>query len=105
MVILNSASLILGATADYVSFAQSLPQADPISLLSALLLGLMRIAPIVSIVPFLGAKLPGPAKMGLALCIVAIFLPHLLVTLKAPTLNFDMNFVGYALKSCLLAGF
>jgi type III secretion protein T len=97
--------VVLGATTDYVSFVQSIPQlADaPTAILTAFLLGLMRMAPIVSIVPFLGGKLPGPAKMGFALCLITIFLPHIVMTSRIEV-GYNMAFTAYALKE-LLVGF
>jgi len=102
MALLNHIPLVLGATADYVSFAQSLPHIDePMTILSAFLLGLMRIAPIVSVVPFLGSKMPGAAKMGMVIAIVALFLPHILMMSKQ-NLTYDITFVGLALKEILI---
>lgn len=97
--------IVQGATADYASLVQSIPQLTdaPMAILASFMLGLMRIAPIVSIVPFLGSKIPGTAKAGFALCIVAIFLPHIAVTTSAE-LQFDANFVALAIKE-LFIGF
>jgi type III secretory pathway component EscT len=63
----------------------------------------MRIAPIVAIAPFLGAKLPGGVKIGLAICLTVILLPHIIATSKNPV-AFDVSFIGYSLKE-LLMGF
>ena len=102
MDLLNHIPLVLGATADYVSFAKSLPSfEEPLALLTAFLLGLMRIAPIVSVVPFLGAKLPGAAKMGLVIAIVALFLPHIL-TMSKQNLTFDATFIALAIKELFM---
>lgn len=96
---------LLGSTADYLSFVQSLPQSSsgPSSLLSLFFLGLLRIAPIVALVPFLGNKLPGAAKIGFALSLVAIFLPHIILTTQT-TVAFNTHFIAYGLKE-LLIGF
>jgi len=93
----------LGATEDYVSLVQSMPQLidAPLALLYAFLLGLMRIAPIIAIVPFLGSKLPGPAKISFALCIVAVFLPQIVLTSKLH-MGLNINFIGFALKELLI---
>lgn len=88
-------------TSDYLSFVSSMQNMEPISLLSLLFLGLMRIAPIVSIAPFLGAKLPGSVKIGLAISLTVILLPQILHYTSKP-LTFDMSFVGYSLKELLI---
>lgn len=97
--------VILGATDDYVSFLQSIPQvADaPVAFLTAFLLTLMRFAPIVALVPFLGSKMPGPAKAGFLVCLAAFFIPHIALTTTTP-LAFNLAFIAYALKE-LLVGF
>ncbi len=89
------------ATTDYLSYVLSFPQMPPESLLALLFLGLMRIAPIVTLVPFLGAKLPGGVKMGLAIALVAIMLPHL-ITSSTHALSFDMRYVGSLLKELFI---
>jgi type III secretion protein T len=93
--------VLLGATADYVSFVKSLPPSPMLSLLSLLLLALMRIGPIVAIVPFLGSKLPGAAKAGFALVIVAVLFPSILATSPQP-IAFDMAFIGLSLKELFM---
>jgi type III secretion protein T len=88
-------------TTDYLTFITSIPNYTPISFLSFFLLGLMRMAPIVVIAPFLGAKLPNAAKMGILISITMIFLPHIISTSQHP-LSFNMEFVGYALKELMI---
>jgi type III secretion protein T len=74
----------------------------PESLLYLFLLSLFRIAPVIPLAPFFGAKLmPGMAKVGLAVSISVIMLPHLMLNTKGPIL-FDMGFVGYALKEAFI---
>lgn len=90
-------------TSDYVSYFLSLERFSPDAILSIFFLGLFRIAPIVSLAPFLGAKLPGSAKMGLAIALTVIFVPELISTSKA-TFAFDMTFVAYGFKE-LFMGF
>jgi type III secretion protein T len=92
---------ILGATTDYASFAKSIPSLSSTALLSVFFLGLMRIAPIVARVPFLGGKLPGTMKVGLAICLVVVFLPQLLLMHSQP-LDFNIYFIAYALKELLI---
>jgi type III secretion protein T len=90
-------------TSDYASFLKSLPPFPMLSLLSLFLLSLMRIAPIVAIIPFLGSKLPGAAKAGFALVLVAILFPSILVSSPEP-IAFDTKFIGIAFKE-LFMGF
>jgi len=73
-------------------------------LFTIFLLGLFRLAPIVSLAPFLGAKLPGGVKMGLAISLTVLFLPHLIHYADKP-LEFNMAFMGYSLKELLIGFF
>lgn len=91
-------------TSDYVSFILSLPHISPINALTFFFLTLMRIGPIVALSPFLGAKLPGGVKIGLAISLTLVFLPHVIGTSHLPPPTFDTLFIGYALKE-LLMGF
>ncbi len=91
-------------TSDYVSFILSLPHISPISALTLFFLTLMRIGPIVALSPFLGAKLPGGVKIGLAISLSLVFLPHVIGTSKIPPPTFDTIFIGYCAKE-LLMGF
>jgi type III secretion protein T len=91
-------------TSDYVSLILSLPGVSPMSALSFFFLALMRLAPIVSIAPFLGSRMPGGAKIGLAIALAVVILPHLVVSTKGPPLTFDIHFTAYCLKE-LLVGF
>lgn len=84
-------------TTDYVSFFLSFPQIPPQSLLMLFFLGLMRIAPIVAYAPFLGAKLPGGVKMGLAISLTVIMLPYLMGKTHQ-TMEFNSLYIGYMLK-------
>jgi len=87
----------MGQTTDYLSFFLNFPNYPPISVLTLFFLGLMRVAPIVSILPFLGAKLPGGVKIALALSLTAIFLPTLLMT-SSKALTFNGEFLACAIK-------
>jgi type III secretion protein T len=89
------------STTDYLSMVLSFPNQSPMSILTIFLLGLMRMAPIVAIAPFLGAKLPGSVKMALAIGLTAVILPHL-VTTTTETLSFNLDFIGYSLKELLM---
>jgi len=78
-------------------------------LLVYFLLGLLRMAPIVATVPFLGAKvIPVTARMGLAICFTIMFMPTLIffsnsVWLKTPY-DLDSAFIILAIKE-LIVGF
>jgi type III secretion protein T len=90
-------------TSDYVSLVLSLPGVSPITALTFFFLAMMRIAPVVAIAPFLGSKLPNGVKVGLAISIAAILLPHLLLSsTKTPTLTFDVHFPAYCLKELFI---
>ncbi len=91
-------------TSDYVSFILSLPNLTPISALTLFFLTLMRIAPIVALAPFLGSKLPSGVKIGLAIALTTILLPHVISGAKIPTPTFNTLFIAYALKE-LFIGF
>lgn len=87
-------------TSDYLQIYFKYPYPD--SLLYLFLLSLFRIGPIITLAPFFGAKLmPGMAKVGLAVSIAVIMLPHLMLNTKGPIL-FDTTFVGYALKEAFI---
>lgn len=89
-------------TSDYVSFLLNQPNITPIALLSLFFLTLFRIAPIVSIAPFFGAKLPGGVKIGLAIAISVIFLPQVMQTAKTTDFAFNIAYVGYGLKEFVM---
>lgn len=93
----------LSPTVDYLSMLLSMPNRDPLWILSLFFLGLMRIAPIVSLAPFLGAKLPGGVKIGLAIGLNLIILPQLLYSSAGP-FAFNMSYVGFCIKE-LFIGF
>lgn len=88
---------------DYLSFLFNIPNVTPVGILSLFFLGLMRVAPLVAFVPFLGAKLPAPVKMGLAISLTAILLPHIVMT-HTTAVSFDLNYLGYTIKE-LFFGF
>jgi type III secretion protein T len=86
---------------DYLSFLFSLPKVNPTSLLCLFLLGVARLGPIISFVPFLGSKLPGPAKMGLCVILVAILMPHIVLSSQV-NLTFDSRYIGYLIKELFI---
>ncbi|MDJ0651909.1 MAG: flagellar biosynthetic protein FliR [Simkaniaceae bacterium] len=72
------------------------------SVVSLFFLALMRLAPILAMAPFLGAKLaPGIVRMGLAVFLAIIFLPYLIVNIKEP-IAFNNAFILYSLKEILM---
>ena len=78
-----------------------MPQFPPVAVLTFFFLGLMRIAPIVAMAPFLGAKLPGAVKIGLAVALTALLLPQIMLTSKEASF-FDIAFVATSLKELFL---
>lgn len=90
-------------TTDYVNYFMNLERFSPDAIITIFLLGFFRIAPIVSVAPFFGAKLPGGVKVGLAITMTILFVPELIATSKAE-FGFNMGFVAYSLKE-LLMGF
>lgn len=84
-------------TDDYFSFFSSLPNIPVMSLIALFFLSLMRIVPIVALVSFLGSRLPGGVKMGLAIALSVIMLPSIMLTITHP-LDFNIAFIGYSLK-------
>ncbi len=89
---------------DYLSFLLTIPNLPAISLFTLFLLALMRLAPIVSMAPFFGAKLPSGVKMGLAISLAFILLPHLILKTKEIPPTFDLFFLAYCVKE-LFVGF
>lgn len=88
-------------TLDYLS---TLPNMSLWGVVSLFFLVLMRLAPIMAMAPFLGAKLaPGVARMGFAVFLSIVFLPYLIVNIKEP-ITFNNAFILYSAKE-LLIGF
>lgn len=86
------------------SFSQMLlsnPNVSLESFIAIFFLGLMRIAPLVAIAPFFGARLPNGVKVGIAISITVILLPHNVLTLTTP-IAFNMHWVALALKEILI---
>jgi type III secretion protein T len=101
---MESVNFLLAAinTSDYVSFVLSFPNIPPMSVLTLFFLGLMRMAPVVAIAPFLGSRLPGGVKIGTAIVLTAIILPHLIATAKTPPITYDPQFAIYCLKELFI---
>ncbi len=86
---------------DYTAILEYDPSLTFFSLLAYFLLGLMRLIPIVILAPFLGSRLPGSVKMGLAIAINVILLPAMIMTSKEP-LMLDGAFMYLALKELMV---
>ncbi|MES2345598.1 MAG: flagellar biosynthetic protein FliR [Chlamydiota bacterium] len=89
------------STDDYYSFFISLPHISFTSLITVFFLSLMRLVPIVALVSFLGSRLPGAVKMGLATSLSIIMLPHIMLTVTHP-LDFNLTFLGLSLKEAFI---
>ncbi|MBM3197966.1 MAG: flagellar biosynthetic protein FliR [Chlamydiae bacterium] len=91
----------MGPGQEYSSFFSHLYLLSPLSFLSFFLLGLCRLAPLITIAPFLGAKLPPSVKMGMLISFTILFLPMIAITSHSlPT--FGVLFIGYAIKEIFL---
>jgi type III secretion protein T len=88
-------------TDTYLSFFSKLTEFAPISALSLFFLGLMRIAPVVSLAPFFGAKTPAPVKMGLLVVLTVIFLPHMAITSKT-LIGFNIEYILLCMKELFI---
>jgi type III secretion protein T len=89
---------------DYLDFFGNYANADPMGLVTAFLLILFRLGPIVNQAPFLGAKVgPGMGRMAIVICLDIIFLP-LIVTKQTHSFALDGTLIGYSIKE-LLIGF
>ncbi len=93
----------MGPGEEYLQLFSHIYQFSPMALVSLYCLSFFRLAPIISLAPFLGAKLPSPVKIGLMICLSTIFLPHIAVTSKT-VIDFSWLFVLYAAKE-LFIGF
>ncbi len=90
-------------TDDYLSLVLSFPHVPPLSVLTIFFLGLMRLAPVVAIAPFLGARLPSPVKIGLLIALTLVLLPFLIThTAKQTVPTFDSGFYLFALKEVFI---
>lgn len=84
----------MSLTDTYLSFFGQLAQFSPMFALSLFFLGMMRLAPIVAMVPFFGAKVPIPIKVGILIALTFILLPHMAVSAK--------TFIGFNMTYTLL---
>ena len=88
-------------TQDYLTALFSFTKLPPQTILTVFFLCLFRVIPIISIAPFLGAKLSSIIKMGLALSFTAILLPGAMLNLSKPV-YFDALYIALALKEVLI---
>jgi type III secretory pathway component EscT len=93
----------MSPTENYLSFFSHLTNFAPISAISLFLLGMMRIAPVIAMAPFFGAKTPSPVKMGLLIALTVIFLPNIALTSET-LVGFNMTFITLCVKE-LFIGF
>lgn len=85
-----------------LDFFSTLPNLSLWEVIPAFLLVFMRLAPILAMAPFLGAKLaPGMARVGLGLILSLLFLPYIVIHIQGP-LIFDGHFILYSLKEILI---
>jgi type III secretory pathway component EscT len=57
----------------------------------------MRVAPIVSMAPFFGARVPAIVKMGLLISITFVLMPHIVLTSKT-MVGFNVEFMFLCMK-------
>ena len=93
----------MSSTESYFSFFSHLTNFAPMPTLCLFVLAMMRIAPVVSMAPFFGAKTPSPVKMGLLIALSVIFLPHIALT-SATLTDFNFTFILLCVKE-LFIGF
>lgn len=92
---------VLTATDNYVNLLLSLPNLQPVTVLSIFFLTLARIVPIMTLAPFFGAKnVPMTIRMMFSVALVAIFLPQNLMN-ATREIPYGMYFVGIFIKELL----
>ncbi|MFZ0565752.1 MAG: EscT/YscT/HrcT family type III secretion system export apparatus protein [Chlamydiales bacterium] len=83
----------------YVSYLLSRPLPE---VWNIFLLGLARLAPAISLAPFLGGKtLPASLNLGLSISVVFIFLPFLVVHTSA-SMALDITFLLFLIKEVII---
>ena len=91
----------MGPGQEYSEFFKKFHEAGPGAAITLFILGLCRLAPIVTMAPFLAAKLPSPIKVGILISFTLIFLPHLAITCTTlPT--FNVPFIGCMVKEIFI---
>lgn len=90
----------------YFNLILNNPKIPPIPMLNLFLLGLARIIPIVIIPPFFGTKsIPAPARIGLAICLVAILMPQIILTSHVNITTINWLFVAIFAKEFFIGLF
>lgn len=87
--------------ASYVQVFKKLYEFSPYSSLSLFILALFRLGPIVSLAPFLGAKMPAMTKMGLLIALTFVFLPHIALTSQT-AVPYNPTFILLAIKEVFI---
>jgi type III secretory pathway component EscT len=87
--------------ASYEQIFRKLYEFSPYSSLSLFILALFRLGPIVSLAPFLGAKMPPMTKMGLLIALAFLFLPHIALTSQT-AVPYDGTFILLAIKEVFI---
>lgn len=90
-------------TQDYLQFFTKLYEFSPYSFLSLVLLTFFRLGPIVTLAPYLGAKMPAMTKIGLLIALTFVFLPHIALTAQT-AVPYTSMFIVFAIKE-LFIGF
>lgn len=88
-------------TENYLTFFSQLTNFAPISALGLFFLGMMRMAPVVSMAPFFGAKTPAVVKMGILIALTVIFIPHMALTSQT-LIGFNMTFIILCVKELFI---
>ena len=86
----------------YLNYFLGVPGLSALAVLALFALGVIRIAPIVSLVPFFGSKLsPAPARIGIVIVLTLLFMPTIIHSAK---INVPLNtaLLGYALKEFVI---
>lgn len=86
---------------DYVQFIEKIYTFSPFSLISLIMLTFCRLGPIVTLAPFLGAKMPATTKMGLLIVLTLVFLPHVAMTSQTPLL-YDTKLIFFVFKELFI---
>lgn len=86
----------------YLFLNSVLAQAQPIAILTLLLLFFARMLPIIGLAPFFGARvLPHTTKMAFALTLFVLFIPKLLTTMTSAPV-FSMRFLMLGIKEMII---
>ena len=87
--------------AGYAHMLAKLYEFFPETSLSLFILALFRLGPVVSLAPFLGAKMPAMTKMGLVLALTFVFFPHIAMTSQT-VLQYNGMFILLAMKEIFI---